>query len=70
MKRRWGVAIQRQRKFAGMSQEALAAAVGVKQSAVSRWESGDAAPSVENQLSIAKALRIDARVLFSYPDAA
>lgn len=70
MKRRWGVAIQRQRKFAGMSQEALAAAVGVKQSAVSRWESGDAAPSVENQLAIAKALRIDARVLFSYPDAA
>lgn len=70
MKRKWGLAIQRQRKFAGMSQETLAAAVGVTQAAVSRWESGEAAPSVENQLAIARALRIDARVLFAYPDAA
>lgn len=59
-----------QRKLVGMSQEALADAVGVKQSAVSRWESGETAPSVENQLAIARALRIDARVLFAYPDAA
>lgn len=70
MKRKWGANMRLQRKLIGMSQEALAAAVGVKQSAVSRWESGDTAPSVENQLAIARALRVDARLLFAYPDAA
>lgn len=70
MKRKWGANMRLQRKLVGMSQEALADAVGVKQSAVSRWESGETAPSVENQLAIARALRIDARVLFAYPDAA
>lgn len=70
MKRKWGANMRLQRKLIGMSQEALAAAVGVKQSAVSRWESGETAPSVENQLAIARVLRIDARVLFAYPDAA
>lgn len=70
MKRKWGLNIQRQRKFAGMSQEDLAAAINVKQSTVSRWESGDAAPSLDRQLAIARVLRIDARVLFAFPDAA
>jgi transcriptional regulator with XRE-family HTH domain len=70
VKKKWGTAMQRQRKFLGMSQEELAAALGVKQSTVSRWESGDAAPTLENQLAIARVLRIDARVLFSFPDAA
>ncbi len=70
MKRKWGLAIQRQRKFAGMSQEDLAAAVNVKQSTVSKWESGEIAPTPDRQLAIARALRIDARVLFAYPDAA
>lgn len=70
MKRKWGQAMQRQRLFIKMSQEELAATVGVKQSTVSRWESGDAAPTIENQLAIARALHIDARVLFAFPDAA
>lgn len=70
MRRKWGAAIQRQRTFIKMSQETLAATIGVKQSTVSRWESGDAAPTLDNQLAIARALRIDARVLFAFPDAA
>ena len=70
MKRKWGLNIQRQRKFAGMSQEELAAAINVKQSTVSRWETGDAAPTLDRQLAIARVLRCDARVLFAFPDAA
>jgi transcriptional regulator with XRE-family HTH domain len=70
VKKVWGVNMQRQRKVVGMSQVQLAAALGVTQSTVSRWESGEAAPTVENQLSIARALRIDARVLFAFPTAA
>lgn len=70
MRRAWGLNIQRQRKVAGMSQEALAAALGVDQSAVSRWENGVTAPTIENQLAIARVLRSDARILFAYPNAA
>lgn len=70
VKRKWGDNIRRQRKVAGMSQEELAAALGVKQSAVSRWEAGENAPTIENQLAIARVLRSDARILFAYPDAA
>ncbi len=70
MKKKWGTAMRQQRKFLRMSQEELALALSVKQSTVSRWESGDAAPTLENQIAIARALHIDARVLFSFPDAA
>lgn len=70
MRRAWGLNIQRQRKVAGMSQEGLAAALGVDQSAVSRWENGVTAPTIENQLAIARVLRSDARILFAYPTAA
>lgn len=67
VKRLWGQAIRRQRRFIEMTQAELAKAVGVDQSAVSGWESGRIAPTVDRQLAIAIALRIDARVLFAYP---
>lgn len=70
MKKRWGNSIRLQRKVIRMSQVELAAALGVTQSTVSRWENGEIAPTVENQLAIARVLRSDARILFAFPDAA
>jgi transcriptional regulator with XRE-family HTH domain len=68
--RKWGSAIRAQRTAVHMTQEQLAAAVGVTQRAVSLWEMGRAAPTVDRQVRIAQALKVDARVLFQYPDAA
>ena len=42
------------RKQAGLSQEALAARLGVSRQAVSKWEQGRAAPSTANLLALAK----------------
>lgn len=70
MKKLWGRNMQLQRKVVGLSQVELATALGVTQSTVSRWESGEAAPTVENQLAIARALKTDARLLFAFPTAA
>lgn len=70
MKKKWGIAMQRQRRVVRLSQVELAAALGVTQSTVSRWENGETTPTVENQLAIARVLHIDARVLFAFPDAA
>lgn len=70
MKKKWGNAIRLQRKVIRMSQVELAGALGVTQSTVSRWENGEVAPTVENQLAIARVLRSDARILFAFPDAA
>lgn len=67
VKRKWGASIRRQRLYLGMTQVQLAKAVAVDQSAVSAWESGRKAPTIERQLAIANALRIDARVLFEFP---
>lgn len=68
MKRKWGEAIRRQRLFLGLTQTQLAQLVGVDQRAVSHWEIGRTAPTVDRQLAIARALKVDARVLFAYPD--
>ena len=70
VKRFWGAAIRRQRKVVGLTQAQLAKAVQVDQSSVSFWEKGQKAPSVEHQLAIAKALRVDPHVLFQFPRAA
>lgn len=70
MKIRWGQSIRQQRQFCDMTQVKLAKILGVDQTAVSAWERGAKAPSIENQLAIARALGIDARILFAYPDAA
>jgi transcriptional regulator with XRE-family HTH domain len=67
---KWGTAIREQRTFKKMTQVQLAAAVGVDQTAVSAWERGAKAPSLDNQVAIARALGVNARVLFTYPEAA
>lgn len=70
VKREWGRAIREQRKLMGYSQQWLATKVGVDQSAVSYWEQGLRAPTIEKQLLIAQALRVSPRVLFQFPAAA
>ena len=67
VRRQWGQAIREVRKSQKRSQAWLAQQVGVDQSAVSLWETGVRAPSLEIQLEIARALGIPARVLFQYP---
>lgn len=63
----WGANIRLIRKAKGLTQKQLADAIGLTQSAVSQWEGGEAAPTVQNQLKIAKALGVTARGLFPYP---
>ena len=41
-------------KKAGLSQESLAEKLGVSRQAISKWETGDAAPETSKLLSIAK----------------
>lgn len=48
-----------------MSQAELARAVDVSQAAVTQWERGLTAPSVDNQLAIAKALDAEPQTLFA-----
>lgn len=70
IKRLWGAAIKDQRLALGWSQKRLAETVKVDQSLVSQWEHGIVAPTVERQLSIARALGVAPRVLFQYPEVA
>ena len=46
--------IYRCRKKAGMSQEELAARLGVSRQAVSKWENGTSDPSTSNLCALAK----------------
>jgi transcriptional regulator with XRE-family HTH domain len=63
----WGRNILQQRTACGLSQQRLADAVGVRQAAVAQWESGTTAPSLTNQVRIGRALHVDPRILFAYP---
>lgn len=51
------------RKKAGLSQEALAAQLGVSRQAVSRWENGEASPDIEKLRMLCAALSVSADVL-------
>lgn len=53
------------RKRAKLSQEELAAAVGVSRQAVSKWELGDATPEVDKLLALARAFGVTADELLS-----
>ena len=53
------------RKKAGLSQEALAARVGVSRQAVSKWETGEAMPEVEKLVALAQALGVTTDELLS-----
>lgn len=53
------------RKTARLSQEELAAQVGVSRQAVSKWELGDAAPEVDKLLALARAFGVTTDELLS-----
>ncbi len=53
------------RKAAKLSQEELAAQVGVSRQAVSKWELGDATPEVDKLLALAKAFGVTTDELLS-----
>ena len=53
------------RKRAKLSQEELAAQVGVSRQAVSKWELGDATPELDKLAALAKAFRVTADELLS-----
>jgi len=50
--------LTRERKSRGFSQEALAAKINVSRQAISKWETGDAMPDLNNLLLLADALNI------------
>ncbi len=58
------------RQKSKMSQEQLAAAVGVSRQAVSKWELGDATPEVAKLVSLAKVFGITTDELLSEEDSA
>ena len=55
--------LSRERKARGLSQEELAARLGVSRQAVSKWESGTADPSTSNLLALAKLFGVSAEEL-------
>ena len=48
------------RKKAGLSQEALAERIGVSRQAISKWETGEAAPEISKLPLLAKTFRVTA----------
>lgn len=50
--------LKRRRAASGLSQEALAAQLGVSRQAVSKWENGDSEPSTANLLALAALYKI------------
>lgn len=59
--------IKRERIQKYRTQEALAAQIGKKQSAISRWESGEQTPNYEHLVLLAGAFRITVNDLASIP---
>ncbi|MBR5265772.1 MAG: helix-turn-helix transcriptional regulator [Clostridia bacterium] len=57
--------IQELRKKSGLSQEALAAQLGVSRQAVSKWESGINAPDIDNLLALSKIFGISVSELLT-----
>jgi transcriptional regulator with XRE-family HTH domain len=57
------------RERSGLTQEALAEAIGVKDARTIRfWEAGTNAPKFANLVALAKALGVRMRDLFDFPD--
>jgi len=54
----WGERIRKARESRGMSQGALAEALGVRQPAVSHWEQGRREPSIWYKLALADVLAV------------
>ena len=60
-----GERIREQRKNAGLSQEKVAELVGVSRQAVTKWESGQSAPSTENLFKLAEIFGTTVDILLS-----
>lgn len=58
------------RQKSGLSQEAVAALVGVSRQAVTKWETGQTAPSTENLFKLAEVLGTSVDLLLTEDDAA
>jgi len=58
------------RKAQGLSQEQLAALVGVSRQAVSKWETGDAQPDLAKLMALAEALHVSLDALCGREDTA
>ena len=54
----FGEKLQRLRRREGLSQEQLAASLGVSRQAVSKWELGEAVPGTENVVEISRLFRV------------
>ena len=54
----FGAALARTRKEKGLSQEELAGRIGVSRQAVSKWETGEAAPALTRLVAAAEALEV------------
>lgn len=60
-----GKRIARQRRAVFLTQAMLAQRLGVTQSAVARWETGDTTPALRHRLRIAQELMISPHILFA-----
>lgn len=66
----WGRNIRKRRQAMQLTQRQLADLLGVDQGAVSGWEIGRNGPSDRYKIALAKALEIDANLLFPLPSQA
>ena len=63
-----GERIQLLRKAAGLSQEQLAEIVGVSRQAVSKWETDQSSPDIENILALSRAFSVSTDELLGSTD--
>lgn len=63
-----GERIKNQRTRAGLSQERVAELVGVSRQSVTKWESGQSAPSTENLFRLAEIFGTTVDMLLDIPD--
>ena len=63
-----GERIKNQRSRAGLSQERVAELVGVSRQSVTKWESGQSAPSTENLFKLAEIFGTTVDMLLDIPD--
>lgn len=61
-----GANIQSRRKMLGLTQEQLAHTLGVSRQTVTKWETGESTPDLENASALAEALDVSLDALVAY----
>lgn len=61
-----GANIQSRRKMLGLTQEQLAHTLGVSRQTVTKWETGESTPDLENAGALAEALDVSLDALVAY----